>query len=188
MKRFFSILLFFLIIFNCAIPGFAALKTEENDYIKITQQSETLNSRLAQSYTGYVFTIKNIYNEPVFIKSVTFWNNANAKIAYLSVKQTDKEAASKTFQKASDIALPTLGLSYLGSLFVVPFSILSNKVGNNGVQKEAKEFDKTSLKEYTLKKNEQITLKTMVLNGHKPYFRITFKNPLTDEFMNMEMQ
>ena len=163
-------------------------RQEQNDYIKIEQTTRHLHSRLSKKYTGYDYTIKNIYKTPVTIQSVSVWDNANNKVAYLSVKRTGMRAATETMGVGIALALPTLCLSVVGAAVAVPFIIAGNQIGNVGANQEAHRYDKMQTEPVTLKPQEKIELKTMALHRHAPSMRIVFVNPLTDENMSLELK
>lgn len=170
------------------MPVIAKTKTEENDYIKIHRTTRHLHSRLSKDYTGYDYTIKNIYKAPVTIQSVNIWDHASGKVAYLSVKRTGLRAAAETMGSGIALALPTLCLSVVGAAVAVPFILVGNQIGNIGANQEAKRYDKMQTEAITLNPKEEITIKTMALHRHAPSMRIVFINPLTDETMNLELK
>lgn len=188
-KKNISILLVLFLLFNMFFaPAYSAVKTEENNYLKIERKSKDLNSRLAEKYTGYEYTITNIYQEPVEIKSINVINNATGQIAYLSTKRTDSQAAKDMINKGKKYALPTLSLSLIGSVIAVPFAVLNNKIGDKGAQRESERFDIGTQKPETLKPGKKLTFSTMALKKYSPYMRLVFKNPITDEDMTMELR
>jgi hypothetical protein len=177
-----------MLFYNAFIPALCKTKSEQNDYIKIEQTTRHLHSRLSKKYTGYDYTIKNIYKTPVTIQSVSVWDNANNKVAYLSVKRTGMRAATETMGVGIALALPTLCLSVVGAAVAVPFIIAGNQIGNVGANQEAHRYDKMQTEPVTLKPQEKIELKTMALHRHAPSMRIVFVNPLTDENMSLELK
>ena len=177
-----------MLFYNAFIPALCKIKSEQNDYIKIEQTTRHLHSRLSKKYTGYDYTIKNIYKTPVTIQSVSVWDNANNKVAYLSVKRTGMRAAAETMGVGIALALPTLCLSVVGAAVAVPFIIAGNQIGNVGANQEAHRYDKMQTEPVTLKPQEKIELKTMALHRHAPSMRIVFVNPLTDENMSLELK
>lgn len=181
--------LFLMIIFlSLNIPcAMATTKTEENNYLKVERKTRHLHSRLSKKYTGYEYTVKNIYNEPVEVKGISVWDNASGKVAYLSVKRTGVRAAVETMGVGVALALPTLTLSLIGSVVAVPFIIVGNQIGNIGAKQESQRFDKITEESVKLKSNEEFTVKTMALHRHAPSMRIIFVNPITDETMNLEL-
>lgn len=187
MKKLTSLFFVFLLICNLSLPAFAKSTSDSNNYIKITQTTKHLHSRLSKKYTGYEYTIKNVYKEPVEIDSISIRDNASGKIAYLSIKRTGGAAAVATLSTGAALALPTLTLSLIGSVIAVPFIILGNGVGNVGANQEAKRYDK-QLETVVLKPKEEVVFKTMALHRHPPLIRIMFKNPLTDEIMPFDFK
>ena len=188
MKKTASLIILFMMLFNIAYPAFSMTKTEENDYLKIERKSRHLHSRLSKKYTGYEYTIKNIYNEPVTIENVSIWDNASDKVAYLSVKRLGVRASAETLAAGAALALPTLTLSLIGAVIAVPFVIVSNAAGNVGANQEAKRFDKQATLPAEIPVGSYIEFKTMALHNHHPSARVTFKNPITDENMNLELK
>ena len=188
MKNKFAVFCLLFLLFNTNLSVFAAVITEQNDYIKAQIESKDLHSRLSQTYTGYEGVIKNIYDKPVTIDNITVWDNANSTVAYLSVKRTAKDAANDVFSTGKNIALQTFGLSLIGSAVVSPFAMLSNRIGNNQAQKEAQKYDKIISAKTTIDPGKEITIRTMALKKYVPYIRITFVNPLTDENMVLELK
>lgn len=187
MKKFLSLLLMVAFFSSNALSAISATKTEENNYIRAERKTRHLHSRLSKKYAGYEYTIKNIYNEPVTLKSIAVWDNANDKVAYLSVKRTGLKAAAETVGAGAAMALPTLGLSLIGSIVAVPFIIAGNQIGNIGANQEAQRYDKIPSEFVELKSGEEFTVKTMALHRHAPSMRIIFVNPITDETMNLEL-
>ncbi len=188
MKKTTSMIITFLMFFNLSFPAFSMTKTEENDYIKIERKTRHLHSRLSKKYTGYEYTIKNVYKEPVLIENISIWDNASDKVAYLSVKRLGARASAETIAAGAALALPTLTLSLIGSIIAVPFIVVSNAAGNVGANQEAKRFDKQAELPAEIKTGNRLELKTMALHRHSPSMRVTFKNPITDESMNLELK
>lgn len=180
--------MFIFAVFLCNIStAIAEPKIESNNYITITREAKNLHSKLSEIYLGYEYKVKNIYNDPITIENIDIWNNANAQIAYLSVKKQNKEAAKQTLQRGLDYALPTLSTSIILSVFATPFTIVGNNCSNKNAQKEAQHYQTNPIKNYTLKPNQEITIRTMAIKKYAPLFRVIFKNPLTDEDMVLEM-
>lgn len=188
MKKYFASLFIFLMLFNITVPAFARTKTEENDYIKIERTTRHLHSRLSKKYTGYEYKIKNVYKEPVTIESISVWDNASGKVAYLSVKRTGARAAAETLGAGVALALPTLTISLIVSAVAVPFILIGNQIGNVGANQESHRFDKPETESVTLGHNQEIMFKTMALHRHAPSMRLVFKNPLTEENMELELK
>lgn len=188
MKKILASLFLTIMFFNMSIPAFAKTKTEENNYIKIEQTTRHLHSRLSKKYTGYEYTIKNIYKDPVTIESISLWDDASGKVAYLSVKRTGLRAASETLGVGVALALPTLTVSLIASAVAVPFIIIGNQIGNIGANQEGKRFDKKVLKSVTLSPKEELKFKTLALHRHSPTLRVVFKNPLTEENMELDLK
>ena len=188
MKNIFAYFIMFLLLFNTGTGSFASVITEQNDYLKAQMEAKELHSRLSQTYTGYECIIKNIYDKPVTIDNITVWDNANSTVAYLSVKKTGKDAANEMFESGKNIAVPTFGLSLIGSALASPFAILSNRIGNNNAQKEANKYDNIISSKTTIEPGKEIQIRTMALKRYIPYVRITFVNPLTDENMVLELK
>jgi len=159
--------------------------TVENDYLKIEKNHKQLRSRLSTTYDGYVYTVKNIYEKPITIKYIDIWYNASGKVAYLSVKKTNKTAVRDIFDKGKKYGVRTIGLSYIPCLFVAPFAAISNDIGNTNAEKEAEDFDKKQVTNVTLKPTEKISIKTMAMRRHSPVFKLIFVNPITDENMDL---
>ena len=187
MKKFLSTIIFFILFFGINNAVFAQPKTESNNYLSIERESKILKSRLSDIYTGYEYKIKNIYNEPVLIENIDIWNNAKAQVAYLSVKKSNSETAKQTMQKGIQYALPTLATSVIVSAIAVPFTVMNNNMGNKGALSEAERFDSEHITNYTLKPNQELTIKTLAIKKYIPLIRLSFKNPLTDEKMTLEM-
>ena len=189
MKKIFSLVCLISLILNVfSVQVFSMTKSEENNYLKIERKSRHLHSRLSKKYTGYEYTIKNVYNEPVILENISIWDNASDKVAYLSVKRTGARAAAETIGAGVALALPTLTLSLIGSVVAVPFIIMSNAIGNVGAGQESRRFDKKCELPVEVKDNDSVTIKTMALHKHAPSIRVTFKNPITDESMNLELK
>ncbi len=188
MKKLLSVMFIFILCINSILPVTAKTKTEENDYIKINRTTRHLHSRLSKDYSGYDYTIKNIYKTPVTIQSISIWDNASGKVAYLSVKRTGLRAAAETMGAGIGLALPTLCLSVVGAAVAVPFIIVGNQIGNIGANQESKRYDKMQTEQVTLNPHEEISLKTMALHRHAPSMRIVFINPITDENMDLELK
>lgn len=161
------------------------INTEENNYLKITRNQKQLKSKLSYNYDGYEFEIKNIGNEDITIKTISIWYNANAKVAYLSIKKDNKTAAKETFAKGKKLALRTFGLSLIPYGIAAPFSAIKNDIVNCNAEKEATNFDKKISDNHTLQKGETISIKTMAMKKYTPIFKLTFINPITDENMDM---
>lgn len=173
---------------NMAMPTYAKTKTEQNNYIKIEQTTRHLHSRLSKKYTGYEYTIKNTYKEPISIESISLWDDASGKVAYLSVKRTGLRAATETLGAGLAFALPTLTISLIASAVAVPFIIISNQIGNIGAIQESNRFDKKVLKSVKISPKEEIKFKTLALHRHAPLLRVVFKNPITDENMELDLK
>ena len=184
-KKFIALICILTLNFSMCLKAAALTKTEENDYIKLERKTRHLHSRLSKDYTGYDYIIHNVYNEPVTIQSVSIWDNATSKVAYLSVKRTGARAAAETLGAGVALALPTLTLSLIGSVVAVPFILISNQIGNISANQEAQRYDKQLQAATTINPQESIELKTMALHRHAPSIRLIFVNPLTDE--NMEL-
>lgn len=185
MKKIFAVIHFFMLL---CLPVFANSfdeNTSENDYLKIEKNTKQLKTRLSNLYDGYEYTIKNLYEKPVVIRRVDIWYNASGKVAYLSVKKTNRQAASETFSKGKKCAVRTLGLSLIPYAIAAPFSAIGNDIGNANAEKEANLFDKKQITNYTLNPKEKVLIKTMAMKRHSPVFKLIFTNPITDE--NMEM-
>lgn len=187
MKKVLSILFISLLFFNLSLPSLAKTDSEKNDYIKIERTSRHLHSRLSKKYTGYDFTIKNVYNKPVTIQNVGIRDNASAKIAYLSIKRTGLRAASETLGVGVALALPTLTISLIGAVVAVPFIIVGNTIGNIGAGQESRRFDKSAALGIIPPKGE-MKFKAISLRLHPPITVVTFTNPITDEAMNLELK
>lgn len=188
MKKLLSLFCISLMLLNITYPAFSRTKTESNNYIKAQQTTRHLHSRLSRKYTGYDYTIKNIYKEPVTINGISIWDNAAGKVAYLSVKRTGVRASAETLGAGTALALPTLGISLVLSAVAVPFIIVGNQIGNIGANQESHRFDKMMAEPVILKPHEEITIKTMALHRHAPSMRIIFVNPLTEENMELEFK
>ena len=187
MKKLLFVLCAILLCASSILSANCAVKEEENNYLIAQRESVNLHSRLKELYTGYEISIKNIYSKPVLIQSINVWDNASATVAYLSVKKSSKEAALNTISKGSSYALPTLTLSFWGALAVSPFSAAKNSLSNKKALKESEKFNKPEIKPFELKSGETYKFKTLALNKRAPSMRIIFKNPLTDENMNLEI-
>ncbi len=185
-KIFLSVCVIILCITHTA-PAFSTVKEVENNYIIAQRETKQLHSKLKTSYTGYEYAIKNIYSKPVQIQTINVWDNASATVAYLSVKTSSKQAAVNTISKGASYALPTLTLSFWGGLIASPFSAAKNSISNKNALKEAEKYDKHQIKSFELKPNETYKFKTLALSKRAPSMRVIFKNPLTDEYMNLEM-
>ncbi len=173
--------------FIVTLPSFANIKEEENNYLTAERESHQLHSRLKELYTGYEFTIKNIYSKPIKIQAINVWDNASGTVAYLSVKKSSKEAAFNTINKGATYALPTLTLSLWGGLIASPFSAAKNSIANKNALKESEKYDKKPIEPFELKPNETYKFKTLALSKRAPSMRLIFQNPLTDENMNLEI-
>lgn len=158
---------------------------DENDYLQIEKTTKQLKSRLSSTYDGYEYLVKNVYAQPVIIKRIDIWYNATGKVAYLSVKKTNKTAAGETFAKGKKYAVRTLGLSLIPYAIAAPFSAICNDIGNSNAEKESEEYDKKQIVDYIIKPSEKLSIKTMAMKRHSPVFKLIFVNPITDE--NMEM-
>lgn len=158
MKKITTLIIFSFFIICSSLIAFAQTKIEENDYLKIECTPKQLQSRLGEIYIGYEYKIKNIYIEPITIRKVNIIGNANAQVAYLSVKK------------------------------IPSFFAISTKIGNKNAENEANNFDIILKNETIVKPNQVIILKTMALNGHLPSLRLTYKNPLTDEDMDLYLK
>lgn len=160
---------------------------EENNYLRVQRVTEVLHSRLTEQYNGYVYEITNKYTMPITIQHVGLWGNASAKVAYLSVKRTGSEAIDESRAKARDIALQTLSLSLIGNLLATPFVVVSNNIGNNCANKEAEAYDKRPYNSFIMQPDEKIVIKTMAMKKRPPSMKVTYKNPITDDNMNIEI-
>ena len=187
MKKVLSGLCVLFLCISFMLPAFATIKEEENNYLIAQRESRNLHSCLKEMYTGYEFTIKNIYSKPIQIQSINVWDNASATVAYLSIKKSSKEAAINTISKGASYALPTLTLSFWGGLIASPFSAAKTSLSNKNALKESEKFDKPDIKPFELKPNETYKFKTLALNKRAPSMRLVYKNPLTDENMNLEI-
>lgn len=178
-----------IIILGASIitPAFAAVKEAENNYLIASRETKELHSKLNNSYKGYEYEIKNIYSKPIQIQAINVWDNASATVAYLSVKTSSKQAALDTISKGASYALPTLTLSFWGSLIASPFSAAKNSMSNKNALNEAEKYDKPQIEAFELKPDEKYKFKTLALGKRAPSMRIIFKNPITDENMNLEM-
>ena len=163
------------------------VKVSENNYLKIERKQEILNSRLSEKYNGYEYNIVNKYDETVIIKNINFRDNANAQIAYLSVKKAKEDIKAEAFEKANKNSIKTLGLSYITTIAILPFKQIGNNIGNRNAQNESQEYDKKSCYEIKLEPNKNIQLKTMALKNYKPKLKLIYKNPITDENMPLEL-
>lgn len=173
---------------NILLPASAEqLMADQNNYLKVTLNDKKLHSKLAKKYDGYEYTIHNVYNEPVKIQSITIWNNANAAVAYLSVKKTGKETANEVLSKGAKYVLPTLSLSLISSGIAVPFCVLGNRTINNNAQKEAENFDTKPKEAFIIEPGEKKVIKTMAMKKHSPVFNMIFLNPITDENMDFKL-
>lgn len=178
-------IIFFCITFCSA--AFATVKEAENNYLIAQRETTELHSKLKNIYTGYEYTIKNIYTKPLQIQSINIWDNASGTVAYLSVKKSSKEAAFNTINKGAAYALPTLTLSLWGGLIASPFSAAKNSIANKNALKESEKYDKKPIEPFELKPNETYKFKTLALSKRAPSMRLIFQNPLTDENMNLEI-
>lgn len=185
MKKIIILLSLFLFFCQCCLANNDIDNVAENNYLKITKEKKFLKSRLNTLYDGYEYCIKNITDGNVVIKRIDIWSNASAKVAYLSVKQTNKTAAAQTFEKGKKYAVRTLGLSLIAYGFASPFSAISNDIGNTNAEKEANFYDKQNIIDYKLKPNESIHIKTMAMKRHSPVFKLIFVNPITDDNMDI---
>ena len=179
-------ILFICIILN--LPASARVNETnhiENNYVKIEKKQICLKSRLSTVYNGYIYNITNISDNIILIKKIDIWSNASGKVAYLSVKKTNKTAASETFTKGKKYAVKTLGLALIAYGIASPFSAIANGIGNSNAENEANEFDKKNIIDYKLKSNETLTIKTMAMKRHSPVFKLIFVNPITDENMDL---
>lgn len=187
MKKFASLLFITLLFFNTIAPVLSKTVSEKNDYFKIERTSRHLHSRLSKKYTGYDYSIKNIYKEPVKIESISLRDNASAKIAYLSIKRTGVRASAETLGTGLAFALPTLTVSLIASVVAVPFIIVGNTIGNIGAGQESRRFDKPA-EAVLIQPKEEIKFKTMSLHLHPPIAFVTFINPITDEVMTLDLK
>lgn len=167
--------------------SYAEPVVDENNYLRVQRVTEKLHSRLVEQYNGYEYEITNKYTMPITIQAVSLWGNASAKVAYLSVKRTGSEAIELSREKARDIALQTLSLSLVGNILATPFVVLSNNIGNNGANKEAELYDKRPYNSFVMQPDEKIIIKTMAMKKRPPSMKVTYKNPITDENMNIEI-
>lgn len=158
-----------------------------NNNIQIIQSSRHLHSRLSKSYTGFVYKIKNKSTKPIYIEKIQLQNNANSQVATLSLHRTTGESYKNTIKTGAKYALPSLTLSLWGSIIVSPFVAIGNETGNLNLQKEAEKYDKQPKFPRTIQPQETIIIKTMSLTPHKPFLRVFYKNPLTEETMQMEL-
>lgn len=188
LSKLIKILTIICISTNILLPAVAQqLTVDQNNYLKVTLNDKKLHSKLANKYDGYEYTIYNVYNEPVKIQSITIWNNANAAVAYLSVRKTGKETANEVLSKGAKYALPTLSLSLISSGIVIPFCVLGNRTINNNAQKEAANFDTKPKEAFTIAPGEKKVIKTMAMKKHSPVFNMIFLNPITDENMDFKL-
>ncbi len=185
--KFFALILLFALVCNqsfCAVQ----IKTEKNDYIEIQRETKTLKSRLSETYNGYEYIIKNIYDKPVTIQNISIFDNANSTVAYLSVKKTNKEVVKSAFSKGARYSIPTLTLSLIGVTLSAPFIVISNNLSNSNAQKEAKKYDIETTFPVVLESGEKLTIKTIALKRYYPFMRLLFLNPLTEENMTLEIR
>ena len=187
MKKLLSYAGIFLLILLYTLPAAASIEEEENNYLYAQRESIPLHSRLSDLYTGYEFTIKNIYSKPVTIKSINVWDNASAKVAYLSAQKSSKEAAVNTIKNAAAYTLPTLTLSLFCGIIAAPFSAAVNSIANKNALKESEKYDIPQIKQFELQPGKTYKFKTLALNKHTPSMRLIYVNPLTDENMNLEI-
>ena len=187
MKKVFATITLAALFFCFNTAAIASPKKESNNYFTIERESKNLHSKLSEIYTGYEYKIKNIYTEPVIIQNIDIWNNATAQVAFLSVKKPNSQAAKQTMQKGFEYALPTLTTSVIFSAIAVPFTVANNNLKNKGAQNEAQRFETKHIKNYTLKPNQELIIRTMAIKKYVPLLRVVFQNPLTDENMTLEM-
>lgn len=187
MKNIISFILCVFIFGNNFLPVWASSIVEENNYIKTERQTIKLHSKLNNLYTGYEFSIKNIYSEPVKITNIFIWDNASGKVAFLSVKKSSKKAAGEFITQGMEYAIPTLTLSFWGALFVSPFVALKNSFSNSQAKRESKKYNNLTFSNIQLKSGETYKIKTLALKKYNPLIRIMFINPITDEKMNIEI-
>ncbi len=178
-------IIFFCITFCSA--AFATVKEAENNYLIAQRETTELHSKLKNIYTGYEYTIKNIYTKPLQIQSINIWDNASGTVAYLSVKTGSKQAAFDTISKGASYIVPTLTLSFWGGLIAAPFSAAKNSFSNKRALNESEKYNTPQITSFELKPNETYKFKILSLSKRPPSMRIIFKNPLTDENMNLEI-
>lgn len=185
MKKLITFVCLFLISSQYVFASGDIVNSTENNYLSVNKKQCLLKSRLNNLYFGYDYKIKNISNDNVLIKRIDIWSNASSKVAYLSVKKTNKTAISETLSKGKKYAVRTLGLSLIAYGIASPFSAIANDVGNTNAEKEANEYDKENIFDYKLKPNEVLRIKTMAMKRHSPVFKLVFVNPITDENMDL---
>lgn len=187
MKKLLLLATLFLLIQNTTQQVHCEEQSVQNNYLKIERNEQELNSRLNEKYKGYSYKITNIYNTDIELSQTILRKNANAQIAYLSVKIPEQDIKNETFENARKNALKTIGLAYLGAITTLPFKQISNNIGNKNAQEEAEKFDKTITKQTTLKKGASLEIRTMALKKYKPILLLIYTNPITDENSKLEL-
>lgn len=187
MKNVFFLFCLSIALFLSSSIAYSEPVVDENNYLRIQRVTEKLHSRLAEQYNGYEYEIINKYTMPITIQAVSLWGNASAKVAYLSVKRTSSEAIDESRAKARDVALQTLSLSLVGNLLATPFIVVSNNIGNSGANKEAEVYDQRPYNSFVMQPDEKIIIKTMAMKKRPPSMKVTYKNPITDENMCLEI-
>lgn len=185
MKKFITIILLITFILGSYMPAYANKK--DDNFVMISKNTKHLRSRLSKEYTGYVYKVKNISEEPLYIEGVTMQDNLTGEAAYLSVKRSSTALAAKRIGGGLVYALPTLTLSLIISVIIMPFEMIGNSFGNTGAKQEGKRYTST-FNPQTLKAGETVIIKTIAVHRHAPSVNILYKKANDIDYTKFEFK
>ncbi|MBO5386119.1 hypothetical protein J6A64_07375 [bacterium] len=179
MKKFFVC---FLVFVFTVLPVQAKMQNFGDSNFVVTRKNEGLHSRLSKEYQGFHYHIKNISGNTITIESISLLDNTSGKVAYRSMKRNSIGEMASTIGHGLAYAIPTIGLSFIGSVFLAPVKAVVNTFGNVGAKMEGKRYDKTlTLQIFRLEGSEDIEVKAISAKGVEPTMTIVYLDPVTNE-------
>lgn len=183
MKKIFTIFLVFLF---SILPVQAGAQCFEDSNFEVTRKSEGLHSRLSKEYKGYHYHIKNISNSSITVESISLLDNTSGKVAYRSVKRNSIGEMASTIGHGLAYAIPTIGISLIGSVFLAPVKAVVNSCGNVGAKMEGKRYDKTIASQiFVIGDSEDVVVKVISAKGVEPTLTIVYLDPITKELSRL---
>lgn len=186
MKKILALLCISALSLGFSAPAFSISHHKDDNFINVTKKTKHLRSRLSKEYTGYVYTIENISDEPVYIENISTKDTLTSDAAYLSVKRSSLSTGAKTIGTGLVYAIPTITLSLFGSVILAPIKMVGNTCGNIGAKQEGKRYD-IAPASATLNPGESVTVKTLAVHRHAPEINVLYKTEKNNDLTHFDL-
>ena len=156
-------------IFSCNLACYADIK----NYVDISFNKVSLDSKLYNEYNAYQYVIKNNGDEDLeLIKA--YINGTDGGLAYQTIAD-DEHPLQKLWIVCGPVGLFTLGFGWVVGILATPFVIIVSNDNKTKMREEANNYT-TFINSGVIKKGDSINVGILVPLGAIPHLKLIFKD------------